>query len=346
MADFNAAEACRAAADFIDDLSNWYIRRNRRRFWRSRDAGDRDKLAAYQTLYRVLIDLAKLLAPLVPFVAERMYLNLRSDGPESVHLCDYPRPDPSLLNPELNTSMAAAQRLVRLGHKLRDEANVRVRQPLAEVRFASSDPAEAAAIERLADVVKEELNVKRLTRCDNLDGLVSYTHKPNLKTLGPKYGKLLGGIGKALSAAPAGSLDPLRRGENVTLQVDGSEVVLGQDDVLVSTQQTPGWFSGEDRGLQIALSTELNPELIREGMARDFIRHVQQLRKDADFEILDRIRITYQTDDPSVRSALHEWADFIKTETQADTLEESPSQRTEKSVQVGDKQVLVSVSKI
>ncbi len=138
--EFDTASVCRQAAEFIDDLSNWYIRRNRRRFWRSRDAGDRDKLAAYQTLYSVLVELTKLLAPMIPFLTERMYANLvkswRPDAPESVHLCDYPQPDQKLLDPELNTRMAAAQRLVRLGHKLRDDANLRVRQPLAECRFA------------------------------------------------------------------------------------------------------------------------------------------------------------------------------------------------------------------
>ena len=191
FAEFNAAEVCRQAADFIDDLSNWYIRRNRRRFWRSRDAGDRDKLAAYQTLYHVLVELTKLLAPLIPFLTERMYANLvqswRSDAPESVHLCDYPQPDPTLLDPELNTRMAAAQRIVRSGPQAARRRQ-RARPPAAgrvPFRLFRSD-ASAESIEHLAEVVKEELNVKRLTRCDNLDGLATYTYKPNLKTLGTK----------------------------------------------------------------------------------------------------------------------------------------------------------------
>ncbi len=321
FAQFNATEVCRAAAGFIDDLSNWYIRRNRRRFWCSRDAGDRDKLAAYQTLYHTLLELTKLLAPLVPFLTERMYRKLRTGGPESVHLCDYPQPDATLLDPELNKRMAAAQRIVGLGHKLRDDANVRVRQPLSEVRFTSSDPSEAAAIEHLAEVVKEELNVKRLIRAENLDGLATYSYKPNLKTLGPKYGKLLGGIGKALATAEAALLAPLRRGENVSLQIAGTDVILLPGDVLVSTEHTPGWVTAAEGSLQIALSTELSPELIREGMARDFVRQVQQLRKDADLEIGDRIRISYQTVDPTVIAALTEWADYICVETQADSME-------------------------
>ena len=241
-------------------------------------------------------------------------------GPESVHLCDYPAADETLLDPELNRRMAAAQRLVGLGHKLRDDANVRVRQPLAEVRFASSDPSQAEAIEHLAEVVKEELNVKRLTRADNLDGLAKYSYKPNLKTLGPKYGKLLGGIGKALATADAAVLAPLRRGENVTLQISGTDVILMPEDVLVATEHTPGWVTAAEGTLQLALSTELSPELIREGMARDFVRHVQQLRKDADLEIEDRIPIYLPVGRAAVTTPLTEWADYILSETQADVL--------------------------
>jgi isoleucyl-tRNA synthetase len=347
FAAYNVAEVCRAAAGFIDDLSNWYIRRNRRRFWRSRDAGDRDKLAAYQTLYHALFELTKLLAPLVPFLTERMYGNLRTGGPESVHLCDYPTPDAALLDPELNTRMAAAQRLVRLGHKLRDDANVRVRQPLAEVRFASSDPAQAAAVESLADVVKEELNVKRLIRAEHLDGLVKYSFKPNLKTLGPKYGKLLGGIGKALAAIDPPALAPLRRGESVTLKVGETDVVLLPTDVLVSTEQSSGWVTAEEGGLQIALSTELSPELIREGMARDFVRHVQQLRKDADLEIEARIHIFYQSADPAVSAALNEWADYIRIETQADLLEPASAVPPDaKAALIGETKLAVWILKV
>src|SRR5580704_9720772 len=327
--EFDTAAVCRQAADFIDDLSNWYIRRNRRRFWRSRDAGDRDKLAAYQTLYHVLVELSKVLAPLIPFLTERMYANLvkswRSDAAESVHLCDYPQADAKLLDPELNTRMAAAQRVVGLGHKLRDDANLRVRQPLAECRFASSDATVADSIERLAAVLEDELNVKKLTRCDHLDGLVSYTYKPNLKTLGPKYGKLLGAIGNALTSLPASTFDPLRRGESITIPVGETEVALAPTDVLVSTQQSAGWVTAEDRGLQIALSTELTPELVREGMARDFVRQVQQLRKDADLEIEDRIRVSHQADDADVKQSLAEHREYIASETQADSIEPSAS---------------------
>ena len=228
--EFNVAQVCAAAADFIDDLSNWYIRRNRRRFWRSRDAGDTDKLAAYQTLHEVLVTLTKLLAPCIPFLAERMYHNLVAGwdtaAPPSVHLCDYPQCDQSRLDELLNVRMQTAQQVVNLGHKLREEQNIRVRQPLAELRFAVSASEQSAAIESLAAVIRDELNVKQLTYCDDLDELASYSFKPNLKTLGPKYGKLLGSIRKELPNLDAAVLAPLRRGESVTVTLDGAEVAL------------------------------------------------------------------------------------------------------------------------
>ncbi len=205
----------------------------------------------------------------------------------------------------------------------------------------------ADSIERLAAVVKDELNVKKLTRCDNLDGLVSYTYKPNLKTLGPKYGKLLGAIGKALATLPATTFDPLRRGESVIVPVDGSEVSLAPADVLVSTQQSAGWVTAEDRGLQIALSTELTPELIRGGMARDFIRQVQQLRKEADLEIEDRIRIFYHTDDEDVKQALAEHREYIAAETLADSIEYSASVPDFlKAVSIGNAKVFIWIAKV
>lgn len=353
---FDIAGFLREATRFIDDLSNWYVRRNRRRFWRSRNAGDRDKLAAYQTLYTVLVTLTKLLAPVIPFMTERMYQNLvvsspplrkgrpggvaptdqatpdaratppnppflrGGDGAESVHLCAYPQPDAALLDPQLSERMSVAQLVVNLGHGLREQANQRVRQPLAELRFAATDAKQRAAIENLAAVIQEELNVKKITTCDNLDDLVSYTYKPNLKTLGPKFGKGLGLINKALATIDPHIVAPLRRGEAVTLHLDGAHYLLNPEDVLVSTQQAADWVAADSSGIQIALSTTLTPELQREGMARDFVRQVQQLRKDADLEITDRIRVFYDTHNADVIAAVTEWNDYIREETLANSI--------------------------
>ncbi|APZ90599.1 class I tRNA ligase family protein [Fuerstiella marisgermanici] len=351
LADYNAPAFCAAAAEFIDNLSNWYIRRNRRRFWRSKDASDTDKTAAYETLYEVLVKLCQLLAPCVPFLTERMYQNLvrgasefaaqasPDDGelPQSVHLCDYPTADPALLDEALNNRMAAAQLVVKLGHKLREENTLRVRQPLAELQYATSDAETASAVAQLADVIKEELNIENVTQQDNLDDLVGYSYKPNLKTLGPKYGKLLGVLRTKLPELGDAVLGPLRRGESLSVDIDGNTIDLTPDDVLISTEQAEDWVCGDEAGIQIAISTVLTDDLIRKGMSRDFVRQVQQLRKDADLHIQDRIRIQYNSDNNLLQAMVAEWGDYICGETLADSIEfASAPASNAKSVNVGD----------
>ena len=322
---FKAAEVCSAAANFIDDVSNWYIRRNRRRFWRSRDASDRDKLAAYQTLHEVLATLSKLLAPCIPFLAERMYRNLvcswDDSAPESVHLCAFPQCDQTRLDPELNQRMATAQTVVKLGHKLRDEGNMRVRQPLAELRFACADEQDQAAVTLLADLIRQELNVKQVTTCSSLDDLIEYTFKPNLKTLGPKYGRSLGLLRAKLPELGADTLMPLKDGETITVSIDGQEFVLLPHDVLIGTKQATDWLCSDEAGIQVALSMALTPELKREGVARDFVRQVQQLRKEADLEIADRIDVFFHCRDEDLKAAIVEWSEYIQTETLADSVQ-------------------------
>jgi isoleucyl-tRNA synthetase len=373
MSNYNAPAFCAAAAGFIDDLSNWYIRRNRRRFWRSKDASDTDKNAAYETLYEVLVILCRLLAPCIPFLTERMYQNLalgqdllgsgireNSDAapnshesgfnaplPSSVHLCDYPTADTSLLDADLNLRMASAQKVVRLGHKLREESNLRVRQPLAELRFASSNASTAAAIEKLADVIGEELNIQKVIRQDNLDSLVKYAYKPNLKTLGPKYGKLLNALRTKLPELGDAVLAPLRRGENLTVQLEGQDVNLTPEDVLVSTEQAAEWVCSDDSGIQVAISTVLTPELIREGMSRDFVRQVQQLRKDANLNIQDRIKVQYHSPDNTVQAMVAEWGNYICGETLADEIEFSSTAGVGvKSVAVGEASVTIWIVQV
>ena len=368
---FDPAEACRATAAFVDDLSNWYIRRNRRRFWRggslSRSHGsglDTDKLAAYQTLYEVLVTLTKLLAPALPFLAERMYQNLvrnadilaephatnpkseiRNPKSESVHLCRFPTPNPALRDAGLSARTAVAQQVVALGHKLREEAGHRVRQPLAELRYSAPD-AIAGAIASLEEVIREELNLKAVVRADNLDELVSYTYKPNLKTLGPKQGKRLAAIRSELPTLGDAALAPLRRGESVTVTIGGEPVELAPEDVMVGTQRAADWVTAAEGGLQLALSTRLTPELVREGMARDFIRQVQQLRKDAGLEIEDRIVIRYATPDVEAAAALTTWANSIAAETLADAVRAAETVPEGRSVKIGDVAVSVAVKRV
>lgn len=347
------AEACRAAASFIDDLSNWYIRRNRRRFWRGKSEGDRDKLAAYQTLYEVLVTLTKLLAPAVPFLCERMYQNLvvspageneKSDQvPESVHLCRFPKVNPSLRDPELTERTALAQRVVAMGHKLREEAGHRVRQPLSELRF-SAPAVQADGIEQLSDVIAEELNIKALTRAEHLDELVSYTYKPNLKTLGPKYGKRLAAIRNELPALGDENLAPLRRGENVTVTIAGEPLELAPEDVMIGTEQAADWVTTSEGSIQIALSTKLTDALVQEGFARDFVRQIQQLRKEAGFEIEDRITVSY-SDPGHLGSAIERYSEYIKSETLAEELQCSALEGGD-TIRIGDSELRVKIAKV
>ena len=249
-----------------------------------------------------------------------------NEAPESVHLCDYPTVDEALLDPELNDRMAVAQQVVRLGHKLREECTLRVRQPLAELRFASPNDTVSDSILQLDSVIREELNVKKLTACPDLDELVSYSYKPNLKTLGPRYGKLLGLIRKELPALDSEVLAPLRSGHSVNVTLGGQPIELSPEDVLVSTEQAADWACGDDQGLQVALSTQLTDELVREGMGRDFVRHVQQLRKNADLQIEDRIEIQFSPASDSNRKQVDqmiaEWGEFIRSETLATRVSE------------------------
>ncbi|MCA9083143.1 MAG: isoleucine--tRNA ligase, partial [Planctomycetaceae bacterium] len=251
-------------------------------------------------------------------------------------LCDYPTPDSSLLDEALNRRMAAAQLVVKLGHKLREENTLRVRQPLAELQFAAADSETASAIAQLADVIGEELNIEKVTQQANLDDLVGYSYKPNLKTLGPKYGKLLGLLRTKLPELGDAVLGPLRRGESLTVDIDGNSLDLTPDDVLISTQQSAEWVCSDEAGIQIAISTVLTEDLIRKGMSRDFVRHVQQLRKDADLHIQDRIKIEYHSEDNLLQAMVAEWGDYICGETLSDGIDlVSEPAASAKSVNVG-----------
>ncbi len=364
MADFNAPSFCEAAASFIDDLSNWYIRRNRRRFWRSKDASDTDKNAAYETLYEVLVCLCQLLAPCIPFLTERMYQNLvrgavESSGgfqpprpddenaaagshhyeiPGSIHLCDYPTANASLLDEALNNRMAAAQLVVKLGHKLREENTLRVRQPLAELQFASSNSETASAVAQLADVIKEELNIEAVTLKSNLDNLVTYKYQPNLRTLGPKMKAEIPHVRKFLAEVDEAVAAPLRAGESIFVSPRPDLMVtLNPEDVLISTQQADTWVCGDEDGIQIAISTVLTDDLVRKGMSRDFVRQVQQLRKDAGLHIQDRISIEYHSEDNLVQGMVAEWGDYICGETLSNGIEFSSTPMNDaKSVSVGE----------
>jgi len=317
--------AARAIERFtVEELSNWYIRRNRRRFWKSE--GDRDKAAAYQTLYEALTTLSRLLAPFLPFLAEAIYDNLVRNvdaaAPESVHLTAFPEPDPAKVDEALSHDMAAVLEVVSAGHAARQEAAVKVRQPLPAILVHAREPETLAAITRLQDQVLDELNVKALKPLTDPGEVVSYDIRPNLRVLGPKYGKRLGTIRQALAAVePAEVAAKVEAGEPIPLAVDGETIALEPSEVLVDLTKRAGYAAAQGDGLTVVLDTSLTPELLQEGLARDFVRGVQDARKAAGYQIEDRIEVAFEAD-PEVVAAIDANREQVARETLAVRLEE------------------------
>ena len=314
LAHYRVTESANALADFVDELSNWYVRRGRERFWGKGMGGDKE--AAFATLYHVLVTVAKLSAPFVPFLAEQIYQNLVVNNipgaPESVHLCDFPESDASQIDPEMEKQMDALVEVVQLGRACRNSANMKVRQPAAAlyVKGASFDQA-------YQELCEDELNVKKVIFTDDARAFTTYKLKPQMRTLGPKYGKLLGRIGQKLAEMDGNeAVDAFGRGETVSFMIDDTEVVLSAGDVLTEPTQKPGFTAIEDKGVTVVLDTNLTEELIREGYVREVISKVQNMRKEAGFEVTDRIRITFSAED-AVADALSAFEDMLKRATLA-----------------------------
>jgi isoleucyl-tRNA synthetase len=316
---FNLQAFCLKAEEFVDaKLSNWYVRRNRRRFWKSEQGTD--KLAAYQTLYTVLITLTKVLAPAIPYLTETMYRNLigaDKKDPRSVHLCDYPEVEPALRDAQLSADMDALLRIVSLGSAARNTVKIKVRQPLAEMRVQPAGESDRRAVERFADQIREELNVKKVTLHDPGRGpLLRQEVKPNLKTLGPKFGPRLKDVVAALAAAdPAALCAKVAAGEAFELACPGGPVTLDPADVVVQQNAPEGWAGVVERGTQVTVDTRVTEELKLEGVAREIIRHVQDLRKTAQLEMEDRIILYLGTDSPILRKAIAAHKTYIANET-------------------------------
>ncbi len=317
---YDAAALVKEAEAFFDDLSNWYVRRSRRRFWR--EEKDADKDAAYATLFHVLLTTLRALAPVIPFFTEEVYANLRSalgpEAPESIHLFDYPKPDPAWKNVALLEETASVLRVVNLGHSARNAANIKVRQPVAKVIVKARDAADRAAVEKNHETILEELNAKRLEFVEDASKLVEIAVKPNLKTLGPRHGKLLGEIRKALAALePVATAALVREGKSLEIAVAGEPIELGPEDVLVDEKRREGLACGAERGTVVAIDTTLTDDLLDEGLARDFVRNVQNLRKEAGYKIDDRIAIAYSIADGRLGAALTRFRDYVMRETLA-----------------------------
>ncbi len=328
---FNAMAFCLEAESFVDDrLSNWYVRRNRRRFWKSEKGSD--KLAAYQTLYTVLTTLTKLCAPVMPFLTETMHQNLiearspREGGRESIHLCEFPHGDESLIDAELSADMDALLRIVPLGSAARNSVKIKVRQPLAEMRVQPGDESICRAVERFADQICEELNLKRVTLHDPKNGpLLRFDVKPNMKTLGPKFGPRLKTVQAAIAAHdPAALSGKVQAGQPFELPCSDGMALLDAADVIVQLKAPEGWAGIAERGTQAMIDIRLTDELAREGMAREVVRHIQNARKDAALEMQDRIVLYLATDSPKLREAIAAHRDYIAAETLVATWSDEP----------------------
>jgi isoleucyl-tRNA synthetase len=315
--------ACGAITEFVDALSNWYVRRSRDRFWMS-DKQAPEKLVAYATLYECLLTTCKLIAPFVPFVAETMYRNLASavEGqPESVHLCDYPVADASLIDEDLSRRMAKVRLISSLGRRAREGASLKVRQPLAQVEVILADTADQAWLEQHAGVIEDELNVKAVAYSDQPELYVEHQVLPNFKLLGPKLGKLLPRVKQWLGAQSGSDLlANIRDNGKIDLELDGQPIALTGEEVEVRITAKEGYAAANDKGVVVVLSTELTPELLREGLARDLVRAIQDRRKEIGCEFTDRIEIGIVTDDAEVQAMVAEWSEFVVGETLAESI--------------------------
>lgn len=290
--DLKMTEAGREMQDFMDDLSNWYVRRCRERYW-GKDMTP-DKEAAYMTLYTVLRTMALISAPFTPFMSETMYQNMvrtvDKSAPESIHLCDWPKKDESFIDPELEANMAAVLDIVVLGRSARNAANIKNRQPVASMYVQGK-----ALPDMYVSIIADELNVKEVRFVDDASSFISYRVKPQLKTLGPRYGKLLPKINQYLAGEGVGNavVAAHNRGESYKFDIDGTEISLAAEDVLVSTEENAGFVTVTEHDLSVVLDTNLTPELIEEGFVREIVSKVQTMRKEAGFEVTDHIVLSH-----------------------------------------------------
>lgn len=315
---YDVTRAARAVMSYtIDELSNWYVRRSRRRFWKSELT--EAKLSAYQTLHECLMTVSKLIAPFAPFMAEDLYQRLTAaeqGQPESVHLCYFPQV--TYIDTDLEAKMEAVQKVVYITRSMRAKHNLKVRQPLKKIMVAVSGDLKEP-LETMKDVVLEEVNIKELVILTDDSGIVKKTAKPNFKTLGPKHGKGVQPVAAAIREFGNKEISILSKGENVYISVAGGEIEVAPSDVEIISTEIEGWLVESEGSFTVALDTEITSELKEEGIAREFVNRVQNMRKDAGFEVTDKIRINY-SGDMELKTAVGNFQSYIQGETLAEEL--------------------------
>ncbi len=344
LANYRIPEAARALQDFVDEMSNWYVRRCRDRYWG--EGMPQDKINAYMTLYTALVTISKAAAPMIPFMTEDIYRNLvcsiDKTAPESVHLCDFPTADETLIDKQLEADMEEVLTIVALARAARNGANIKNRQPLGKMYVKAAFRPDDDCVR----IIEEELNVKQVIFTDDVSGFMSYQFKPQLKTLGPKYGKQLGEIRTLLSSLDgAAAKAELDANGTLNLSLTGGEIALTADDLLIEAQQREGFYTLTEGGVTVALDTALTPALIEEGMVRELVSKLQTMRKEADFQVTDHIAVTASGSD-KVLAILAANADRIGGDVLADRMEAAEPQGYVKEWDINGEQVTLGVQVI
>ena len=344
LGSYKIPEAARALQEFVDDMSNWYVRRSRERFWAK--GMEQDKINAYMTLYTALVTVAKAAAPMIPFMTEDIYQNLvrsiDADAPESIHLCDYPEVNEAWIDKDLEANMEELLEIVVLGRACRNTANIKNRQPIGTMYVK----AEKAMDKFYTDIIADELNVKEVKFADDVESFISYSFKPQLRTVGPKYGKLLNGIRTALSEVDGtAAMKELRDNGVLVLDIAGNRVELAEEDLLIETAQSEGYVTETDGETSVVLDTNLTPELIQEGFVREIISKVQTMRKEAGFEVMDKI-IVYAKDNDKIMDIMKANQDEIKREVLAENIILGEAEGYTKEWNINKEAVTLGVSKV
>lgn len=341
---YKITEAARLLSDFVDELSNWYVRRSRERFWAK--GMPQDKINAYMTLYTALVELSKLAAPFVPFITEDIYQNLvvnfDKDAPESIHLNLYPSYNEEYINKDLEDNMEQVLEVVVLGRACRNTANIKNRQPIGKMYVKS----ESGLPEFFIEIIEDELNIKAVLFTDDVRDFTTYSFKPQLKTLGPKFGKQVGAIKKILSEVNGNeAMEEVNTTGKLKVTLDGDEIDIDKEDLLIETAQAEGYISDSDHGITVVLDTKLSDELIEEGFVREIISKLQTMRKEADFEVMDYIRVSMEGND-KIKDITKRNGDEIKSEVLAEFIQYDSAQGYTKEWNINGEQVTFGVEKL
>jgi isoleucyl-tRNA synthetase len=344
MDEYELTKAHRAIQNFaIYELSNWYIRRNRRRFWKGEK--DSDKTAAYQTLREVLINILVLMSPAAPFLSETLYRKLKSqDDIESIHLTDLPSADETLIDKSLEDKMSMAQTIVTLARSLREKAKIRVRQPLQRLLVPVLNPEQRRNIQYFEDIIKEELNVKEIEYVSGDTDIVTKKAKGNFKVLGKKFGKMTQPVANAIKSLTNEQIKELELNNSYKFTVNDTEIEITLEDVEIGSDNIEGWLVATDEGITVALDTKLTPELIDEGLAREFVNRIQNLRKNSNLEVTDRIKIFFNAPD-NIVNAINNLVEYVKNETLADNVTVKNALDGEEFV-IDDIKITVKIEKV